>query len=83
MDIDSKQAPPVPVRRYEYDEETVIVADLGAAGSASSVDVLDDVAIVTIDGPEGPRDFEIEIPDDVVSNTFITNGILTIEVTEE
>lgn len=72
----------VPVRRYHYDGETTIVADLGVEAGAASVDVLGDVAIVVVEGPEGERQFEIDLPETGVSNTFITNGVLTIEVNE-
>ena len=72
----------VPVRRYHYDDETVIVADLGLEAEDVSIEVLDDLAIVVIEGPEGERQFEIDLPETGVSNTFITNGVLTIEVKE-
>lgn len=41
-------------RRYEYDNETVIAADLGIGGDAS-VDVVDGTAIVVIETPEHTR----------------------------
>ena len=72
----------VPVRRYDYDGESLIVADLGIEARDADVEVLDDVAIVVVPGPEGDRQFEIELPDAGVSNTFITNGVLTIEVND-
>lgn len=72
----------VPVRRYEYEDDTMIVADLGAVAEDVSVEVLEDVAIVVIAHPEGDAQFEIELPEQGVSNTFITNGVLTFEVNE-
>ncbi len=72
----------VPVRRYQDDGETVIVADLGLAATDAAVEVLDDVAIIVVDHPEGERQFEIDLPENRISNTFITNGVLTIEVNE-
>lgn len=63
-------------RRYEYDEEQVIVADFGA--SDVSVDVLDDVAIVVVEGDENYQT-ELELPEGE-AQAFINNGVLTIEV---
>ncbi|RBI63902.1 hypothetical protein DMJ13_05180 [halophilic archaeon] len=64
-------------RRYEYDdEEQVIVADFGAADV--SVDVLDDVAIVVVEGDENYQT-ELELPEGE-AQAFINNGVLTIEV---
>lgn len=71
-----------PVRRYEYPDETLIVADLGARAENVSVEVLDGAAIVVRTGPEGDVQYEIDLPEAGVSNTFITNGILTFEVND-
>lgn len=72
----------VPVRRYEYEDTSVIVADLGPVADDVSVEVLEDVAIVVLARPEGDAQFEIDLPEEGVSNTFITNGVLTFEVNE-
>ncbi|MFT4890271.1 MAG: hypothetical protein ACI9YT_001185 [Halobacteriales archaeon] len=66
------------VRRYDYDDRTTIVADLGAGTGEVSVEVLDDVVIV-VDGSEDQ--YEIEIPDGD-AEAFMRNGVLTIDVTE-
>ncbi|WP_433623545.1 DUF7127 family protein [Halomicrococcus sp. NG-SE-24] len=64
-------------RRYDYDdEEQVIVADFGTA--EVSVDVLDDVAIVVVEGEENYQT-ELELPEGE-AQAFINNGVLTIEV---
>lgn len=73
----------VPVRRYDYGSERLVVADLGPAVDDASVELLEDVAIVVIDGQEGESQFEIDLPAAGVSNTFISNGVLTFEVNEE
>src|SRR6056297_196830 len=65
-------------RRFEYDDETEIVADLGV-GVDGTVDVLDDaVIVVTEDGEE----FELDIPE-TGAQAFIKNGVLTIELEAE
>jgi HSP20 family molecular chaperone IbpA len=61
------------VRRYEYDDSVLVVADFGDVGSAS-VDVVGDTAIVVVDGEE----FDVELADD--AQAFMKNGVLTIEV---
>jgi hypothetical protein len=63
-------------RRYDYDDEQVIVADFGAADV--TVDVLDDVAIVIVEGDENYQT-ELELPEGE-AQAFINNGVLTIEV---
>lgn len=70
----------VPVRRYDYETETIIVADLGAGAEDVSVEVLEDVVMVVVSRPDGDAQYELELPEEGVANTFITNGILTIEV---
>ena len=65
-------------RRYDYDDEEVLVADLGVSGEAS-VDVLEDVAIVVFEDEGESRQMELELPDGE-AEAFITNGVLTIEV---
>jgi hypothetical protein len=61
------------VRRYEYDDGALVVADFGDA-SPAAVDVVGDTAIVVVDGEE----FDIELADD--AQVFMKNGVLTIEV---
>jgi len=63
----------VGLRRYEYDEETVLAADFGP-GRDASVDVLDDAVIVVVDGEQ----YDLELSGD--ARAFIRNGVLTIEV---
>ncbi|MFB6114219.1 MAG: hypothetical protein ABEJ58_08995 [Halodesulfurarchaeum sp.] len=73
----------LPVRRYDYDDESLIVADLGGPEVTADVDVLEDVVLVVVDGPRGESQYELDLPDSGVENTGITNGILTIEVNTE
>ncbi len=65
------------VRMYEYEEESVVVADLASLSGAHSVDVVDGTAIVVSDDGQ----FEIELPDETNDpHTFMKNGVLSIEV---
>jgi len=63
----------VEVRRYEYDDGEMLAADFGHTESAS-VDVVDDTAIVVVDGEQ----FDIDVEGD--AQAFMKNGVLTIEV---
>lgn len=66
-------------RRYDYGDEAVLAADLGAGAGDATVDVVDDTAIVVIETPEGERQEEFELPEGE-ARAFIRNGVLTIEV---
>lgn len=70
------------VRRYEYDDETVIVADLGVGDGDASVDVVDGTAIVVIDDGEDTVQTEFDLPSGGRAEAFIKNGIVTIEVAQ-
>ena len=61
------------VRRYDYEDETVIVADLGRV--EGTVDVVDGTVIVVADGDQ----HEFDVPADA-SRAFMTNGVVTVEV---
>ncbi|WP_435333194.1 DUF7127 family protein [Haloarchaeobius sp. TZWWS8] len=65
------------VRHYQYDDYHVVAADLGSAlGQEATLDVVGDTVIVI---PHDDSDqFELEVPG--ISQAFIRNGILTIEV---
>lgn len=69
-----------PVRRYEYEDRTVIAADLGVSAEEASVDVLDGMAIVVIGSGETAVQREFELPAGKSAKGFIKNGIVTIEV---
>lgn len=82
MDQNATVGSDLPMQREQIEDGARIVADLGPGVSDASVDVLEDVAIVVIeDGPQR-RQFEIDIPDAGAADTFISNGVLTIEVNE-
>ena len=69
------------VRRYNYDDSAVVVADLGVTGDEPSVDVADGTAILVFESGDGePVQRELELPDGEVAKALINNGIVTIEV---
>lgn len=68
------------VRTYEYDDETVVVADLPPLTPEPSVDIVDGTAIVVADD----RQFEFDLPDGATdAHTFIKNDVLSIEVEDQ
>ena len=68
------------VRRYDYEDRTVIAADLGASAAEASVDVVDGTAIVVIGDGETAVQEELDLPSGRSAKAFIKNGIVTIEV---
>lgn len=68
---------PAIVRTYEYDDSSVVVADLADESTEPAVDVVDGTAIVVSED----RQYEIDLPDDgSVAHTFMKNGVLSIEL---
>lgn len=62
------------VRRYEYDDRTVIVADLGP-DVEPEVEVLGRTAVVVV----GDREYDVDLPAGSVE-AFNHNGVVTFEV---
>ena len=73
----SQRLQDAPVRRYDYDDRTVVVADFGPDADPS-VDVVDGTAIVVI----GEHQREFDVPAGAVQ-AINRNGIVTIEVDQE
>ncbi|MFC7098692.1 DUF7127 family protein [Halobaculum marinum] len=67
------------VRRYDYEDGTVVAADLDAADDDVHVDTLDGSAIVVIDRGDGEEEFEFALPGPAAS-VDIENGVLTIRI---
>ena len=74
MNGNQQLADDAPVRRFEYDDLTVLAADLGAVGYAS-VDVVDGTAIVVT----GSDQYDLDLPAGD-AQAFMKNGVLTVEV---
>lgn len=69
-----------PARRFDYGDETVLVADLGVADDAVSIDVVDETVILVVETDEEPRQHEFDVPTGTVSKALINNGVVTVEV---
>ncbi|MFD1645728.1 DUF7127 family protein [Haloarchaeobius litoreus] len=63
------------VRQYSYDDARVVAVDLADEFVGGSVDVIGDTVVVVGGGTE---QYELDVPG--VSQAFIRNGVLTIEV---
>ena len=70
------------LRQYDYDDATVVVADLGVADESTSIEVLDDVVLVVVDADGETEQAEIPLPEEGDAKAFINNGVVTIEVQE-
>lgn len=66
-------------RRYDYDDETVVAADLRAGEGDVSVDVVDGTAIVVVDRGGDEEEFEFDLPGPAAS-VETNNGVLTIGI---
>lgn len=69
-----------PVRQFEYDDDTVIVADLGVQDDAVTIDVLDDTVILVVESDGQSAQHELDVPAGTVSKALINNGVVTVEV---
>ena len=61
-----------PVRRYDYDDGSVVVADVGPADGHA--EVVDETVVVVTDG--GHREFEAPAG---AARAVMNNGVVTIE----
>ena len=64
----------ITITTREYGQEQVIAVDFGPTGGKPTLDVVDDTAIVVVDGNQ----FEFEIPSDA-NDVTVNDGILTIK----
>lgn len=62
------------VRRYEYEDEWVVVADIGVSDERISVDVVDGTAIVVVDGQ---TEAEFDLPG-TAESVETNNGTLVV-----
>jgi HSP20 family molecular chaperone IbpA len=66
------------LRRYDYEGQWVVAADLGVGDEAITVDAVGDTAIVVIEGDEAPAESAFDLPG-TAEDVSVTNGVLTIE----
>jgi HSP20 family molecular chaperone IbpA len=67
------------VRRYDYDDNWVLVADIGATADDVDVDIVGRTAIVVADHGDEVTEVEFELPGDDAT-VAVRNGVVTIEV---
>ena len=67
------------VRRYEYDDSSVLVTDVGASAGDVDVDIVGTTAIVVADRGDEVDEVEFELPDGDAT-VAANNGVVTIEV---
>jgi len=66
------------VRRYDYEDEWVIAADIGVGEDHLDVEVVDETAIVLVDER---TELEVELPGSVES-VDTNNGVLVVRGTQ-
>lgn len=67
------------LRRYEYEDAHVVVADLGVDDDNVDVDIVGDTAIVVIDTDARLSETEFELPGSD-GEVEMNNGVLTITI---
>ncbi|WP_049983173.1 hypothetical protein [Halorubrum sp. BV1] len=66
------------LRRYEYEDEWVVAADLGVDAENVSVDTVGETAIVVIEGSGEPVESEFDLPG-TAESVSVANGVITVE----
>jgi HSP20 family molecular chaperone IbpA len=69
------------LRRYEYDDNWVVAADLGVSDDDVDVDIVGTTAIVVVDAGDRVAETEFELPDGD-ADVSVQNGVLTITGTK-
>lgn len=64
----------ITITKREYDGEQVIAVDFGPTGGKASLDIVDETAIVVVEGDQ----FEFDVPSGA-SEVTVNDGILTIK----
>jgi hypothetical protein len=75
MTLEQQTVGDAEIRRFDYDNATTFVADLGLSGQ---VEVLGDTAIVVTDDGQ----YDLSLPENQDATAFMKNGVLTIEVNQ-
>lgn len=70
------------VRTYEYDDSTVLVADLRLPDERIDLDVVGDTGIVVVTAGDTEHQYEFQLPAGDVTKAIINNGVVTVEVTQ-
>ena len=72
MELNEQTVGDAAIRRFDYEDTTTFVADLGDG----EVDVVGDTAIVVTDDGQ----YDVSLPESGDAVAFMNNGVLTIEV---
>lgn len=67
------------LRRYEYEDNHVVAADLGVNDDNVDVDIVGDTAIVVIETDDRLTETEFELPGSN-GEVDVNNGVLTITI---
>ncbi len=67
------------LRRYEYDDHWLVVADLPVDDEQVEFDIVGSTAIIVIDHGDRVSETELDLPG-TEANVEVNNGVLTITV---
>lgn len=70
------------VRTYEYEDDTVLVADLRLPDERLDLDIVGDTGIVVVTTDDTEHQYEFQLPAGDVTKAIINNGVVTIEITQ-
>jgi len=66
------------LRRYEYEDEWIVAADLGVDDGTVGVDTVGGTAIVAVRTDGDVVETELDLPDEAATAT-VNNGVVTVE----
>lgn len=69
------------VRRYDYEDEWVIAADVGVGDDLLNVDIVGETAIVVVDHGDRVSEAELDLPGPD-ADVAVNNGVLSIRVSK-
>lgn len=65
------------VRRYQYDDGSMLAVDFGGVDADCSVDIVDGTVIVVLGDEQHEFDLPVQASD---AQAFMQNGVLTVEL---
>ncbi|ESS07918.1 MAG: hypothetical protein A07HN63_02424 [uncultured archaeon A07HN63] len=67
------------LRRYEYDDQWVLAADLAVGDDSVEYDIIGDTLILVVDDEGDVTETELDLPGEDADVT-VNNGVLTVQV---
>lgn len=67
------------VRRYDYEDRTVVAADVGATQETVHAEAVGEQVLVAVEDEAGDEEFELDLPGPA-TNVETNNGVLAITV---